>query len=1230
MIAGLLVGPVAVMAVNFPVSGRVTNYPPAGSHCQQVSLPALDVVYTLYYSGDNHDVSKSVFADAQGYYSFTVPVDPSSQTLVGIDITPLPGNCYHFDAGGYPNIIISHDDAYYTDQEYPYAEHLLPGGVTNANFALVLDGPTYSLSIRVVDESGNGVQGVTLNGLWSPSPVTNAQGYYQKSCTCGAYVVRPSLPGQPGVCGSATFQPETLPVDQNNTSLTFTKYDVNSVTISGKITNQDGTDPGVIQINGFPTPANTASNGSYTKSVPCGWTGTITPYSASPSWSFEPGSIQFNTPVNVQILHQDFTRKYNPTITVHVTSGAGAVSAIGILRESDNESCPSATYITDANGTCSFIVPNGWSGRVTCRPSGQWKAPSPLAELSSGLIQDKTINFTVHQTSTWLDGASEGLPIDIESCDLSLNTSPSFPADSKTLAAMTDGNGGTFVAWYTERGGYKRIYLQKLDAQGNLLWDGRGLYLGVSGVSIDIAGATDCGQPLLVKDGTDGVYVVWTSPEPDRFIRVQHVTGAGGISWGPGVSLEPYQINDSVFYPWQGEPLWINQSIDAIPDGAGGIILAWIRSANYNTIRLTHILPSKECGSDEWGYCAPDYKEIRHYPPISGVNTAYAGAAIKLLQSQTGDGILTWQEGPYGYGTDGAIYAVGVSTNGGSFPITRLFSSDPCLAMEYHEVCSDGANGAIVVAAQGSLGKEVRAQKIDQSGNILWGANGKLVLGSETDNYGSQPDVAVDGNGGAFVVWNQGANGDVYAQHLLTDGTSAWGSTGMVVCDFPANQRDLKVEKASDNTPIVAWSDDRSGVWNLYAEKLSSNGAPQWNSDGDGVPIVQSAGNQTVNQTRHQIVPDLSQGAIFIWRAGKDDKQQPFAMRRAGGFGNLGITNEQAYTDSLTGVGQYFAFQYGCAVSWKTNVAATTKVKFRPKNSGEDWQTQTTPTPSTGTSHYLRLKDLHPNTLYEIQPVSEANGWTAYGMIKEAQTRNAGVKLENFHLDQTVIVDEDDNPSVELTVTYSTTGGPSSCQINLRQHLSSPVAFGNTAEFIWSPAHATHTHIFSQVYSTAGVAGPILCSRTYDMVISLWEGPNFTGQSSQYPDGFNGNYSNNLTRCYVQFTTPGRNGGGSHYEFTMLGDGVYENALFSNSPNPFASTTGIRFTVKEDSRVRLDIFDLQGRIVRTLANESMRRGLHELSWDRRSANGERVNSGIYFYRLAIGQFIDTKKMVVLR
>ncbi len=95
-------------------------------------------------------------------------------------------------------------------------------------------------------------------------------------------------------------------------------------------------------------------------------------------------------------------------------------------------------------------------------------------------------------------------------------------------------------------------------------------------------------------------------------------------------------------------------------------------------------------------------------------------------------------------------------------------------------------------------------------------------------------------------------------------------------------------------------------------------------------------------------------------------------------------------------------------------------------------------------------------------------------------------------------------------------------------------------------------------------------------------------------------------------------------------------ALYQNYPNPFNPETNLRFQIPQWGRsgrgfVKLQIFDLQGRIVRTLVNKKLAPGSYNIRWDGKDDNGAQVASGVYFYRLTAGSsFVATRKMVLLR
>lgn len=88
--------------------------------------------------------------------------------------------------------------------------------------------------------------------------------------------------------------------------------------------------------------------------------------------------------------------------------------------------------------------------------------------------------------------------------------------------------------------------------------------------------------------------------------------------------------------------------------------------------------------------------------------------------------------------------------------------------------------------------------------------------------------------------------------------------------------------------------------------------------------------------------------------------------------------------------------------------------------------------------------------------------------------------------------------------------------------------------------------------------------------------------------------------------------------------------LGQNYPNPFNPGTMIEYTLPVRSRVVIDIYDVQGRLIRRLVDSVMDEGPHSAPWDGLNASGRRVGSGVYFYRLAAGGSRLTRTMVIMK
>ncbi|MCG8604584.1 Ig-like domain-containing protein [bacterium] len=89
-------------------------------------------------------------------------------------------------------------------------------------------------------------------------------------------------------------------------------------------------------------------------------------------------------------------------------------------------------------------------------------------------------------------------------------------------------------------------------------------------------------------------------------------------------------------------------------------------------------------------------------------------------------------------------------------------------------------------------------------------------------------------------------------------------------------------------------------------------------------------------------------------------------------------------------------------------------------------------------------------------------------------------------------------------------------------------------------------------------------------------------------------------------------------------------SLSQNFPNPFNPETKIRYELPENREVMVKVFDILGREVRTLVNERVDAGFHEVIWDARDNVGRRVSSGVYYYQIVAGDFREIKKMLLIK
>ena len=88
--------------------------------------------------------------------------------------------------------------------------------------------------------------------------------------------------------------------------------------------------------------------------------------------------------------------------------------------------------------------------------------------------------------------------------------------------------------------------------------------------------------------------------------------------------------------------------------------------------------------------------------------------------------------------------------------------------------------------------------------------------------------------------------------------------------------------------------------------------------------------------------------------------------------------------------------------------------------------------------------------------------------------------------------------------------------------------------------------------------------------------------------------------------------------------------LYPAYPNPFNPVTTLRYDLPEDAMINVTIYDMIGRRIKTLVNGPQSAGYKSVQWNTNNSTGQPVSAGVYLYQVRAGEFVQTRKMVLLK
>ncbi|MBN2426464.1 MAG: T9SS type A sorting domain-containing protein [Calditrichaceae bacterium] len=244
--------------------------------------------------------------------------------------------------------------------------------------------------------------------------------------------------------------------------------------------------------------------------------------------------------------------------------------------------------------------------------------------------------------------------------------------------------------------------------------------------------------------------------------------------------------------------------------------------------------------------------------------TSYGEFAPQAVPDKNGGVILLWSQNPNGF-YDYKLFCQRLDSTG-----NKLWGADGKTIAEsngtnsFPQITSDGRGGAYIVwmnlpATPGST--DIYLQHVDSTGSLYWPANGLAIC--DTSNSQSYPALCADGLGGVFIVWQDSrniSNPDIYAQYIDGDKNVLWPHNGLAICQASGSVEFPDIVGDGQGGVFIVWQDNRNIDNGIALQHV--NAAGELLLDEQGVMIC----NAENTKSDVNIISDGNDGAYIIWQ----------------------------------------------------------------------------------------------------------------------------------------------------------------------------------------------------------------------------------------------------------------------------------------------------------------------------------------------------------------------------
>ncbi|MBN2103958.1 T9SS type A sorting domain-containing protein [bacterium] len=453
--------------------------------------------------------------------------------------------------------------------------------------------------------------------------------------------------------------------------------------------------------------------------------------------------------------------------------------------------------------------------------------------------------------------------------------SSSSNASLINVSAVSDGQGGTFLAYENDLSPDINIYAQWLDGSGTPRW-------GVAGKPVDIGGLNQK-NPSVAPDGNGGFYIAWTDEGSGR-IKAQRLNSSGNPLWTVNgvyvtntsaaqrsVKIVP-DNNGGIILAWeddrnyasmgtdiyaqrldnQGNKMWaavgvavtnaaaLQSQSAAVIDGSGGIVVVWTDYRNQGTTDTDIYMQCLNASGTRQWYYDGNYEGI----PVCTANSSQKNPDIIYTGNKIGIAWADKRNDQYD------IYAHLFNMNADPrwSTVNGTVISDASGDQTNPKICRGADNGVIITWQDARSGNDIYVQRMAVGGAPVWAADGIPVISSQS--WKGYPEILSDDAGGCIITWmdNRSGDFDIYAQHMNTNGNRLWNTNGLSICSASGQQYWHKMVSDGSGGAMTLWQDNRSSASDVYAQLVNDNLTIEAPTGGDLWAGTQS---QTIEWTFH-------------------------------------------------------------------------------------------------------------------------------------------------------------------------------------------------------------------------------------------------------------------------------------------------------------------------------------------------------------------------------------------